>query len=129
MKAAVRRQVKRWSESEGEALLLVLGLFPLFRCDLVLDWVPRPLDFPVNHRVTTELLFSLPDGCKVHGSTTLYNFLNIVLLTILECFRQVSTTTPPSNEPEPTPMAELDSAAVESMIADNGLNEVTLKVS
>ncbi len=25
-------------------------------------------------------------------------------------------------------MAELDSAAVESMIADNGLNEVTLKV-
>lgn len=43
-------------------------------------------------------------------------------------FRQVSTTTPPSNEPEPTPMAELDAAAVESMIADNGLNEVTLKV-
>lgn len=42
--------------------------------------------------------------------------------------RQVSTTTPPSNEPEPMPMAELDPAAVESMIADNGLNEVTLKV-
>lgn len=41
---------------------------------------------------------------------------------------QVSTTTPPSNEPEPTPMAELDAAAVETMIADNGLNEVTLKV-
>ena len=44
------------------------------------------------------------------------------------CCCQVSTTTPPSNEPEPTPMADLDPAAVESMIADNGLNEVTLKV-
>eukprot|EP00752_Nemacystus_decipiens_P003949 g3616.t1 len=41
--------------------------------------------------------------------------------------RLVSTTTPPSDEPEPTPMAELDASAVETMIADNGLNEVTLK--
>lgn len=41
---------------------------------------------------------------------------------------QVSTTTPPSDDPEPTPMADLDPAAVERMIAQNGLNEVTLKV-
>ena len=43
-------------------------------------------------------------------------------------FGKVSTTTPPSNDPEPRPMAELDPAVVESMIAENGLNEVTLKV-
>lgn len=46
---------------------------------------------------------------------------------------QVSTTTPPkkslgSSSDDPSKMAELDKAAVESMLEENGLNEVTLKV-
>lgn len=47
----------------------------------------------------------------------------------VDATEQVSSTTPPSDNAAPaSPMAELDSKAVDNMIAESGLNEVTLKV-